>query len=225
MSSKSFLYGFCFLISKLILSEVHGQCEPGFADTCFTAVQHDLDTILDASNNNFLNTSDAALEDLCLSLDDSLLCTTDIIDTDCSLAEGRESFDSWTRALRSAYDSVCVGSNDRLRDLLSNIQCWNVNTFIACTTEKANLSHIRDLLHTSIDKVECSNLNETFRKCTQDASTGSCREQDSTLRAVDKVFDAFMDGSHCNDYGEKIRITVNVFFVAIGIVLFFMSPA
>ncbi|XP_076334078.1 uncharacterized protein LOC143238055 isoform X2 [Tachypleus tridentatus] len=224
MSSKSFLYGFCFLISKLMLS-VWGQCEPGFADTCFTAVQHDLDIILDVTNSNFRNTSDAALEDLCLSLDDSLLCTTDIIDTDCSLADGREVFDSWTRALRSAYDSVCVGSNDRLRDLLSNIQCWNVNTFIACTTEKVNLSHIRNLLHTPLDKAECRNLNETFKECTQDASTESCREQDSTLRALDKVFDAFMDGSHCNDYGEKMRITVNVLFVTVVIVLFFMSSA
>ena len=46
------------------------------------------------------------------SIDDALQCSSDIIDNDCGMKEGRDKFDSWLRGLRAVYYSLC--GKDRL---------------------------------------------------------------------------------------------------------------
>ncbi|GBL86711.1 hypothetical protein AVEN_154122-1, partial [Araneus ventricosus] len=46
-------------------------------------------------------------------IEDSLNCTEDIIDGDCSKTVGRVRFDSWLKALRGAYSYVCQGKEHK----------------------------------------------------------------------------------------------------------------
>ncbi|XP_035233022.1 uncharacterized protein LOC118204839 [Stegodyphus dumicola] len=91
------------------------ECDPGFADTCFTSVTEDLRYMLDLKKMTTVNITKAAVHELCLALEDSLNCTSDIIDSDCTKDNGKETFDSWLRALKGAYNYVCQGDHGNIR--------------------------------------------------------------------------------------------------------------
>ncbi|GFY61006.1 hypothetical protein TNIN_421751 [Trichonephila inaurata madagascariensis] len=89
-------------------------------------------------------------------IDDSLNCTSDIIDEDCDQDDGRYRFDSWLKALRGTYSYVCEGSGySRLRKLLRAIPCWSLEDFIFCCEEQLGLTHIQNLLYTEFSEIEC----------------------------------------------------------------------
>jgi len=50
------------------------------------------------------------------SIDDALNCTSDIIDEDCSVEDGKNRFDKWNMALVSTYHELCnnAGEDDKI---------------------------------------------------------------------------------------------------------------
>lgn len=61
-------------------------------------------------------------------LDDSLKCSADIIDGDCSKANGTDKFDSWYKGLRAVYSYMCstASTDGKLRksSLNSEFLCF-----------------------------------------------------------------------------------------------------
>lgn len=187
----------------------NGQCEPGFANDCFEDIEKSLREKLDVDKNTVIELSPDSLDELCWTLDDALNCTSDIIDTDCSSQEGKDRFDSWLAALRSAYFYVCGESLVELYDILNGISCWNVDMFLNCTLLTVQIGHIEDLLHTDLDMAECGKLRESFATCNKNARVSSCREQTNVEDRVHDLITAFFDGSKCSS-GERNTATIFV---------------
>ncbi|GFR31044.1 uncharacterized protein TNCT_477381 [Trichonephila clavata] len=135
-------------------------------------------------------------------IDDSLNCTSDIIDEDCDKEDGRDRFDSWLRALRGTYSYVCEGSgHNRLRKLLRSIPCWSLEDFIFCCEEQLGLTHIQNLLYTEFSEFECRKLRLATKQCHKEAFVDSCREQEDVETEVKKMISSFFSASRCHGVG------------------------
>lgn len=173
------------------------DCEPDFADTCFSSVTGDLKIMLNLRQPAVKNISQAALTDLCVAIDDALNCTSDIIDEDCTEDNGRSAFDSWMVAIRAAYRFLCGGQHENLRDIFQGIQCWNINHFLNCTEKRSAIGHIGDLLKSPFVEEECEKLTKDMADCRKEAEEGSCREQNNIHTVVQEMIQAFFQETHC----------------------------
>ncbi|XP_055940288.1 uncharacterized protein LOC129969659 [Argiope bruennichi] len=193
-----FPLGILLLLLPLLQTGFCNDCQAGFADSCFVAVSYDLQYMLNLKEMVTKNVSKEAVHELCLAIEDSLNCTEDIIDGDCSRSDGRYRFDSWLKALRGAYRYVCRGKDhDSIKMLLQSTSCWSLEDFVLCIEDHMDLKHVRDLLHTEINAVECEKLHREINLCSKLATTGSCREQFDIDAEILKMIEAFFSASDC----------------------------
>ncbi|GIY59062.1 uncharacterized protein CDAR_275651 [Caerostris darwini] len=186
----------------LVNCDADDECQPGFADTCFTSVTDDLKYMLNLKEMTAVNVSMEAVHDLCLALDDSLNCTTDIIESDCESDDGRGRFEAWVRALRGAYAHLCRGTqHPRFKKLLQAIPCWSLEDFVLCWTEDLKMTHVQDLLHTEINAMECKKIHGAMKRCNKMATVSSCREQEDVSVEVNALVQAFFAASDCRPAG------------------------
>ncbi|GFT47081.1 hypothetical protein NPIL_351051, partial [Nephila pilipes] len=91
-------------------------------------------------------------------IDDSLNCTTDVIDEDCTFDEADGRIDlihkSSTGCLQLRLQKG--PGHNRLKTLLRAIPCWSLEDFIFCCEEQLGLTHIQNLLYTEISRFECT---------------------------------------------------------------------
>ncbi|GBO06475.1 hypothetical protein AVEN_130196-1, partial [Araneus ventricosus] len=81
--------------------------------------------------------------------------------------------------------------------LLQSTPCWSLEDFVFCSEEHLKLTHVRDLLHTEINAVECRELHNEMRVCTKLAMVGSCREEEEVYDEIHEMVSAFFSASPC----------------------------
>ncbi|KAK4324670.1 hypothetical protein Pmani_004708 [Petrolisthes manimaculis] len=171
-------------------------CHPEEADRCWVALQENLLCHMDTPTGRNCTMRDAA--DFCVSLDDALACCVDIIDTSCSDAEGRATFDVWLKGLHAVYSHVCLDDTtlDLVNELLESGRCWRLKRFSNCVEETANLTHVSDLLTTHLDLLACSRLQAAIATCTANSekNRGRCRGKG---QAVLEGLVAFFSATSC----------------------------
>ncbi|KAG8195538.1 hypothetical protein JTE90_019526 [Oedothorax gibbosus] len=191
LSIASFVF-----IQVILIANCDDDCHKGFADTCFTSVTGDLVYMLNLKKMVAVNVTRATLNELCLSVDDSLNCTADIIETECSDANEVRSFEAWLKSLRATHSYMCAGYDHKvLATLLRGIECWNIEDFLFCVEGSLRVTHVRDLLHAPINGEVCRNLKNVFIKCNLDAAVGSCREQDDVSKETEGMIHAFLSSA------------------------------
>lgn len=165
--------------------------------------------ILDSDNSQPKNISDNFLESLCVSIDDALNCTSDIIDEDCSEEQGKNRFDKWNMALVNTYYELCDynGKDDKilLRAILYTVHCWNATHFVECMQTNTQFTSIGNLMHIDINKNECDKLYLTFEECRKkqtELTKRFCTQNETTeaVSLVHHLLDIFMESSHCIEY-------------------------
>ncbi|XP_015908529.1 uncharacterized protein [Parasteatoda tepidariorum] len=185
-----FLVFFCGIV-------ICDECEPDLADSCFESIEEHVKYLIDVKNDIIKNITQAAIHDFCLSIEDSIHCASDVIDEDCSDEEGRGRFDTWLLSLRATYNFVCQGDHSNLKGVLQGINCWNVEDFVLCTMEQADIQHVRDFLNKKMDEHECDILKNVMSQCYKSAMSGSCREQKDMSILVGGMISSFFTPYGC----------------------------
>lgn len=171
------------------------ECLPSEADVCFKDVNENLICHLQSATKR--NCAQRTAKDLCVGLDDALNCTADIIDNGCSISDGAMVFDNWLGGLRGVYTRLCRQEDySLLNDLLQSDKCWNFKSFIRCVENKANLTHITDLLTTNLDQHECNLLQMVVSVCNDKAEKNRDRCM-GKADAVNEAVAAFFSSSLC----------------------------
>jgi len=172
------------------------SCDPQIADTCFSDVNDDLRIIFNPNNNYFQTTNISLLRDLCSAWNDSLSCTSDIIDDGCQIADGRLKFDHWNEALRKTFEFVCKEDLRVLQDLFHSIRCFNISAFFNCVEKTANLKTVQDLMATNLDITECKYIQKVIQKCGEYVTADTCALE--VLEPLDNIFGTFFDAADCS---------------------------
>lgn len=173
------------------------SCAPQLADTCFGDVQDDLRLIFDPSNNYAQTTNLTLLRDLCSAWNDSLSCTSDVIDEGCQESDGRLQFDHWNAALRKTFEFVCNDADlQLLKNVFHSIRCFNMSAFLHCIEKTAHLQSVQDLLATRLDPSECWYMQKVFSKCGEYVSYATCAME--VMEPVNRILDEFLQASDCN---------------------------
>jgi len=197
------------------------ECLPQLADTCFKKISSSLDcfgTVLCDDPETF-----------CELLDDSLQCSADIIDNDCSKINGTDKFDSWYKGLRAVYSYMCHpmtnnGTKERLHKIKYS-SCWSKESFIKCVGNMLNIHHVVDMLKTSYDYKECIRMVIAMTNCNVYSQSMKCTESQETF-INDLVF-IFFSQQKCANFqtdtnGVPLRITSNfVLIVPLTIIIVF----
>ncbi|XP_050426377.1 uncharacterized protein LOC126836781 isoform X2 [Adelges cooleyi] len=160
------------------------QCSPKLADSCFKKLSAAL---------NCHNTDDCVdPPTLCFLFDDSLNCSADIIDGDCSKSNGIERFDSWLSGLRAVYAYTCRKDPDGNYNHTSSVfnnECWNRKQFVSCVGETLNIHHVVDLLNTAFDYKKCVRTIISMSTCNAISHSTMCSKfHDAFLNDLISIF-------------------------------------
>ncbi|KAG7155917.1 hypothetical protein Hamer_G012058 [Homarus americanus] len=108
--------------------EDEDECSPKVADRCFNDVQENLLCYVDTPVNRNCTYRDP--RDFCEGMEDALNCTADIIDTGCSVKEGR---DTWIQLSVGACNANAEKNNMRCRGRAEAVQ-EAIAVFFAATS-------------------------------------------------------------------------------------------
>ncbi|XP_045107801.1 uncharacterized protein LOC123502686 isoform X2 [Portunus trituberculatus] len=165
-------------------------CHPEEADTCFKDVNDNLLCNLGKPIPN-KNCTGRNAYDLCESMSDALDCCEDIMDT-CEESDGLDVFQVWFTGLDSVYSYLCMGDDDLalITDLLEGSNCFRLKKFITCVEDRANLTHVADLLTTRLDLHECNMIQVSVAACIEDAEKNkrTCRGRADAVKEALIVF-------------------------------------
>ncbi|XP_071549786.1 uncharacterized protein [Panulirus ornatus] len=193
------------------------SCQPAMADTCFSDVSENLlcHVLTPVGRNcTFRNA-----KDFCEGLDDALNCTSDIVDSGCTVAQGRQTFDVWLAGLRAVHASLCnTGDLSLITSLLQSSSCWRFKKFIKCVEEKANVTHVSDLLTTELDTYECNRLQLSVALC----NALSEKNRVPCLGKADAVKEAlvvFFGATSCGQQSSSLCTTQSVGSVGSAVVV------
>ncbi|GAB6026234.1 hypothetical protein CHUAL_012443 [Chamberlinius hualienensis] len=200
----------------LLDSDDDVRCTPEFADSCFSDVEDDLKTIFTKGPNTFI------LQDLCSAWNDSLDCTSDIIDTECDEKDGRIKFDHWHSALSKTWQFVCYENPQILKDVFSSAQCFNVSAFLYCIETTSGVNSSQSLLSTDLDVNECRYLKKVIDKCGEYVTYGSCALE--ILKPISTIVDYFFNAGDCSKpiikpVSNSNRINYNIIYFIMTISL------
>lgn len=165
-------------------------CHPEEADTCFKDVNVNLMCNLGKTIPG-MNCTGRDAHDLCMSMNDALHCCDDIMDS-CSEDEGLDIFQEWYIGLEGVYSHLCIEDEELglISDLLQGSNCFRLKKFITCVEDKANLTHVADLLTTTLDLHECNMLQVSVAACIEDAEKNrrQCRGRADVVKEALIVF-------------------------------------
>ncbi|RZF37525.1 hypothetical protein LSTR_LSTR008563 [Laodelphax striatellus] len=139
-------------------------CLPQLADRCFTGLMALIPCHLQTSHG-CTNDQRTEIDAFCNGINDALSCSSDIIDSDCSVAEGRKTFDNWLKGLDAVRAFFCSQNNQSMTVIGQNAHCWDLRTFIECVNKRAQIDHVVKLLQSMLDKNECIFLVGTTSEC------------------------------------------------------------
>ncbi|XP_037077946.1 uncharacterized protein LOC119099004 [Pollicipes pollicipes] len=168
-------------------------CIPAIANGCFDEVVKDLacQNIPQAARPATCSDRDAL--DTCFALDDALNCTSDIIDGDCSAADGRLVYDGWLSGLRAVQRHLCADGAANMLEFFRRTSCWNPLTYLQCLERSANITHVTDLLKVKLDPAECRRTLQAASACSADQAS-RCAGVPGRL---DQALTAFLLESPC----------------------------
>lgn len=165
-------------------------CHPEEADTCFKDVNVNLMCNLGKTIPD-MNCTGRDAHDLCMSMNDALHCCDDIMDS-CSEDDGLDIFQEWYIGLEGVYSHLCIEDEELglISDLLQGSNCFRLKKFISCVEDKANLTHVADLLTTTLDLHECNMLQVSVAACIEDAEKNrrQCRGRADVVKEALIVF-------------------------------------
>ncbi|XP_050528870.1 uncharacterized protein LOC126898651 [Daktulosphaira vitifoliae] len=172
------------------------QCLPKLADSCFKELAVSL-----ACHGN-VKCEDP--EQFCELFDDSLQCSADIIDGDCSKSDGIDRFNSWLKGLRAVHSYACLHTSQfRLNatSSLLNTQCLNRKEFITCVGELLNIHHVVDLLKTAFDYKECIRTIISMSNCNAQSQSSTCSNYNGGF--LNDLIYVFFSEHKCNFIEEN----------------------
>ncbi|KAK8378897.1 hypothetical protein O3P69_009557 [Scylla paramamosain] len=182
--------GYCETFDEYEDKEYVDGCHPEEADTCFHDVNDNLLCNLGKPTPN-KNCTHRDANDLCLSMNEALICCEDIIES-CSESDGLNTFQVWLMGLEGVYSHLCVDDEDLdlITDLLQESNCFRLKKFITCVEDRANLTHVADLLTTQLDLHECNMLQVSVAACIEDAEKNKkkCRGKADVVKEALIVF-------------------------------------
>ncbi|XP_042204916.1 uncharacterized protein LOC121854359 [Homarus americanus] len=175
--------------------EDEDECSPKVADRCFNDVQENLLCYVDTPVNRNCTYRDP--RDFCEGMEDALNCTADIIDTGCSVKEGRDTFDIWLKGLRAVHRNFCDTDDlTIITDLLESSNCWKFKKFIRCVEDEVNVTHVSDLLTTKLDRFECNWIQLSVGACNANAEKNNMRCR-GRAEAVQEAIAVFFAATSC----------------------------
>ncbi|XP_039280785.1 uncharacterized protein LOC111052886 [Nilaparvata lugens] len=167
---KDFGLKFILLASTVIFKGVVCQsddyvdgCLPQLADRCFSGLMDLIPCHFKTSGE--CSDQGTEFDAFCNGINDALSCSSDIIDSDCSVEEGRRTFDNWLKGLDAVRAYFCNQNNQSMTVLAQNAHCWDVMYFIECVNKRAQVDHVVKLLQSMLDKNECIFLVGTTSEC------------------------------------------------------------
>ncbi|XP_050730163.1 uncharacterized protein LOC127005395 [Eriocheir sinensis] len=173
-----------------------GGCHPEEADHCFADVNENLMCNLGKPNAG-RNCTNRDAQNLCDGMGDALECSEDILFT-CSREDGYYTFETWLTGLEAVMHDLCYDPDhmETINVLLKGSKCFRLKRFINCLEDRASLTHMADLLTTTLDLKECNKIQVAIAACIED-SEKSKKKCQGTSEAITQALIAFFSATKC----------------------------
>ncbi|XP_066995303.2 uncharacterized protein [Anabrus simplex] len=170
------------------------KCLPKLADDCFKYVHDSFRCEVDSLMLPSISKCDEKL--LCSNIKGAIECADDIIDNDCSVADGRDRFDLWMNGMTKVYEILCANNMTMLRTLFAKGECWNSRQFLKCLEDESEVVHVIDFLKIKPDLNTCYRLAVSLSTCSGKSMPydRNCARQNGVVK---EIIHSFFTQSSC----------------------------